>query len=160
MGKESIFSDEICPQCQGKRLKPEALAVKIKNKNSWEIISLTIEEAYEFFVDLESKFNEKEKTIAANVVKEIISRLEFLLEVGLDYIALNREASTLSGGEAQRIRLSSQIGSKLSNTLYVLDEPTIGLHERDTEKLIKTLKNLRDLNNTVVVVEHDEKNHQ
>ncbi|MEK7574565.1 MAG: excinuclease ABC subunit UvrA [Patescibacteria group bacterium] len=157
LGKESIFSDEICPQCQGKRLKPEALAVKIKNKNSWEIISLTIEEAYEFFVDLESKFNEKEKTIAANVVKEIISRLEFLLEVGLDYIALNREASTLSGGEAQRIRLSSQIGSKLSNTLYVLDEPTIGLHERDTEKLIKTLKNLRDLNNTVVVVEHDEK---
>ena len=157
LGKESIFSDEICHQCQGKRLKPESLAVRIKNKNCWEIISLTIEEAYEFFVDLESKFNEKEKTIAANIVKEIISRLEFLLEVGLDYIALNREASTLSGGEAQRIRLSSQIGSKLSNTLYVLDEPTIGLHEHDTDKLIKTLKNLRDLNNTVVVVEHDEK---
>ncbi|MEK7624419.1 MAG: excinuclease ABC subunit UvrA [Patescibacteria group bacterium] len=157
LGKENLYSEKICPQCQGKRLKPESLAVKIKNKNCWEIISLTIEEAYEFFVDLESKFSEKEKAIAANVVKEIISRLEFLLEVGLDYIALSREASTLSGGEAQRIRLSSQIGSKLSNTLYVLDEPTIGLHERDTEKLIKTLKNLRDINNTVVVVEHDEK---
>lgn len=157
LGKEDIFSDATCPECLGKRLKPEALSVKIKNKNIWEIISLTTEESYEFFIDLESKFNEKEKTIAANVIKEIISRLEFLLEVGLDYIALNREASTLSGGEAQRIRLSSQIGSKLSGTLYVLDEPTIGLHERDTDKLIKTLKKIRDLNNTVVVVEHDEK---
>jgi len=164
LGKESLFSEKTCPECLGKRLKPEALAVRItpdakkgRGKNIWEIISLTIEDAYEFFIDLESKFNEKEKAIAANAAKEIISRLEFLLEVGLDYIALNREASTLSGGEAQRIRLSSQIGSKLANTLYVLDEPTIGLHERDTDKLIKTLKNLRDLNNTVVVVEHDEK---
>jgi len=157
LGKENMFSDKPCPECQGKRLKPESLAVKIRNKNIWEVISMTTEDSYEFFIELESKFNEKEKTIAANVVKEIMSRLEFLLEVGLDYIALNREASTLSGGEAQRIRLASQIGSKLSGTLYVLDEPTIGLHERDTEKLIKTIKKIRDLNNTVVVVEHDER---
>lgn len=157
LGKENIFSDKTCPHCQGKRLKPEALAIKIRNKNIYDISSLIIDKAYEFFVELEDKFSEKEKKIAFNIIREILSRLEFLLEVGLDYIALNREAGTLSGGEAQRIRLASQIGSKLSGTLYVLDEPTIGLHERDTEKLIKTIKNLRDLNNTVIVVEHDEK---
>jgi excinuclease ABC subunit A len=157
LGRADFFSEEICKTCKGKRLKKEALNVKIHNKNIWEIIELTIEDAYEFFIDLENKLTEKEKTIALNVVKEIMSRLEFLLEVGLDYIGLNREAKTLSAGEAQRIRLASQLGSKLSNTLYVLDEPTIGLHERDTDKLIKTLKNLRDLNNTVILVEHDEK---
>jgi len=157
LGKEDIFLNTICPDCQGKRLRPEALSVKIANKNIWEIISLTIEDAYEFFVELTDKLNQKQKLIAQGLINEILNRLGFLLEVGLDYITLNREAETLSGGEAQRIRLASQLGSKLSNTLYVLDEPTIGLHERDTDKLLNTLKKLKALNNTIVVVEHDEK---
>lgn len=157
LGRESLFSDEPCVICHGKRLKPEALSVKIHRKNIDEIVSLTIEDCYEFFIALEEKLTEKEKILSRGLTKEIISRLGFLLEVGLDYIALNREASTLSGGEAQRMRLSSQIGSMLSNTLYVLDEPTIGLHERDTEKLLKTLKELRDLNNTIIIVEHEER---
>jgi len=157
LGKESLFSDEICPVCQGKRLKPEALSVKIYGRNINDIVALTIEDCYEFFITLDEKLTEKEKTLALGLSKEIISRLGFLLEVGLDYITLEREAGTLSGGEAQRIRLSSQIGSMLSNTLYVLDEPTIGLHERDTAKLAKTLKNLRDLNNTIIIVEHEDR---
>ncbi len=157
LGKESLFSDEICPICHGKRLKPEALSIKIHNKNIFNVVSLTIEDCYEFFLELEDKLTKKEKTLSHGLTKEIISRLGFLLEVGLDYITLEREAGTLSGGEAQRIRLSSQIGSMLSNTLYVLDEPTIGLHERDTAKLSKTLKNLRDLNNTIIIVEHEER---
>lgn len=157
LGKEEIFSDKICPVCQGKRLKKESLFVKIKNKNIWDIVSLNIENAYEFFLELEEKLTEKEKIIAKGLLKEIIERLEFLDEVGLSYLGLDREIYTLSAGEAQRIRLASQLGLKLSNTLYVLDEPTIGLHERDTEKLIRTLKNLRDLKNTIIVVEHDEK---
>jgi len=131
--------------------------VKIHQKNINEIVSLTIEDCYEFFIAFEEKLAEKEKILSRGLTKEIISRLGFLLEVGLDYIALSREASTLSGGEAQRMRLSSQIGSMLSNTLYVLDEPTIGLHERDTEKLLKTLRGLQDLNNTIIIVEHEER---
>ena len=157
LGKESLFSDEPCVICHGKRLKPEALSVKIHQKNINEIVSLTIEDCYEFFIAFEEKLAEKEKILSRGLTKEIISRLGFLLEVGLDYIALSREASTLSGGEAQRMRLSSQIGSMLSNTLYVLDEPTIGLHERDTEKLLKTLRGLQDLNNTIIIVEHEER---
>jgi excinuclease ABC subunit A len=157
LGKEGLFSDKICPVCQGKRLKPEALSVKIYGRNINDIVSLTIEDCYEFFITLEEKLTEKEKILSRGLSKEIISRLGFLLEVGLDYITLEREAGTLSGGEAQRIRLSSQIGSMLSNTLYVLDEPTIGLHERDTAKLAKTLKNLRDLNNTIIIVEHEDR---
>jgi excinuclease ABC subunit A len=169
LGRESLFSDEPCVVCHGKRLKPEALSVKISagietspqkggyGKNIYEIVSLTIEDCYEFFVRLEDKLTEKEKFLSRGLTKEIISRLGFLLEVGLDYIALSREASTLSGGEAQRMRLASQIGSMLSNTLYVLDEPTIGLHEQDTEKLLRTLKGLRDLNNTIIIVEHEER---
>jgi excinuclease ABC subunit A len=157
IGKIDFFSEEICPVCQGKRLKKEALFVKINNKNIWEVCSLTIDKCYEFFIDYESKLKEREKIIAKDVLKEIINRLSFLIDVGLDYLTLSREASTLSGGEAQRIRLASQIGSGLSNTLYVLDEPTIGLHERDTEKLINILKNLNKLNNTLIIVEHDEK---
>ena len=157
LGKKSLFSDEPCPVCHGKRLKPEALSVKIHNKNIFNVVSLTIEDGYEFFLELEDKLTKKEKILSYGLTKEIISRLGFLLEVGLDYITLKREAGSLSGGEAQRIRLSSQIGSMLSNTLYVLDEPTIGLHERDTAKLVKTLKNLRDLNNTIIVVEHEER---
>src|SRR3989344_7655475 len=157
LGKTDLFLKTICPDCQGKRLKPEALSVRIKDKNIYEVSALTIAEAHDFFKDYEKNLNERHRLIAHNVVKEINDRLKFLLEVGLDYITLIREAETLSGGEAQRIRLASQIGSHLSNTLYVLDEPTIGLHERDTERLVKTLKNLRDENNTVVIVEHDER---
>lgn len=165
LGKEEIWSEEPCLICKGNRLKKEALAVKInvskrstqESKNIAEVSALTIDKAYEFFVNLEDKLNTSEKEIAKTILKEIIFRLGFLLEVGLDYIALNREAGTLSGGESQRIRLASQIGSKLSGTLYVLDEPTIGLHERDNERLLKTLKDLRDLGNTVIVVEHDER---
>lgn len=157
LGKTDVFAKTICPDCQGKRLKPEALSVRIKDKNIYEVCALTIEESHEFFKDYEKNLNERQYLIAHNVVKEINDRLKFLLEVGLDYITLIREADTLSGGEAQRIRLASQIGSHLSNTLYVLDEPTIGLHERDTERLVKTLKSLRDENNTVIIVEHDER---
>ena len=137
-------------------MKPEALSVRIRGKNIQELTAMSILNAYEFFVEYEDKMKERDKKIAVNVVKEITDRLIFLLEVGLDYLTMDREAETLSGGEAQRIRLASQIGSKLSGTLYVLDEPTIGLHERDTDRLIKTLKSLRDLGNTVIVVEHDE----
>ncbi len=157
LGKVEMFSKEICPVCQGKRLKPEALSVKIKHKNIFEVASMTIEDMYTFFIQYEIKMTERQKLIAHHATREITDRLKFLLEVGLDYITLSRESHTLSGGEAQRIRLSSQIGSRLSNTLYVLDEPTIGLHERDTDRLIKTLKSLRDANNTVIVVEHDER---
>ena len=157
LGKVDAFSKEICVECQGKRLKPEALSVRIKDKNIYEVSALTIEDCQKFFKDYGKNLNERQTLIAHNVIKEINDRLTFLLEVGLDYITLTREAHTLSGGEAQRIRLASQIGSHLSNTLYVLDEPTIGLHERDTERLVKTLKSLRDENNTVIIVEHDER---
>jgi excinuclease ABC subunit A len=157
LGKTDIFLNTICPTCHGKRLKKEALSIKIANKNIWDIVSLTVEECYNFFFELLDKLTKKEKIIGENLINEIINRLDFLLEVGLDYLTLDREAETLSGGEAQRIRLASQLGSKLSNTLYVLDEPTIGLHERDTDKLLNTLKKLKSLNNTIIVVEHDEK---
>ncbi|MDD5032577.1 MAG: excinuclease ABC subunit UvrA [Candidatus Pacebacteria bacterium] len=157
LGKKDFFSDEVCPKCGGKRLKPEALSIRIHGKNISEAIGMTIDEAYDFFVNLESKLNKKELTISKEPLKEIVSRLGFLMEVGLDYITLDRRASSLSGGEAQRIRLASQIGSKLSGTLYVLDEPTIGLHERDNERLIKMLKELKNAGNTVIVVEHDER---
>jgi len=157
LGKTDLFLKTICPDCNGKRLKPESLSVKILGENIYEVCSLPLSQARDFFTKFKNKMTLREKKIALNVVEEIENRLQFLLEVGLDYLTLNREAETLSGGEAQRIRLSSQIGSKLSGTLYVLDEPTIGLHERDTEKLIGTLKSLRDQNNTVIVVEHDEK---
>jgi len=156
LGKTDLFLGTICPDCHGKRLKPEALSVKINNKNIQEVSAMSIEKTYEFFVEYEDKMRERDRKIATNVVKEINERLSFLIEVGLDYLTMDREAENLSGGEAQRIRLASQIGSKISGTLYVLDEPTIGLHERDTDRLIKTLKALRDLNNSVIVVEHDE----
>ena len=157
LGKLDLFSDEICPTCHGKRLKPEALSVKIKGKNIFDIVDLSIDKVYDFFEDFENKMTIRQKEIAINVVKEIKDRLNFLLKVGLNYISMKREAETLSGGEAQRIRLASQIGSQLSNTLYVLDEPTIGLHERDTQRLIDTLMTLKNRRNTVIVVEHDEK---
>lgn len=157
LGKTDLFLKTICPDCGGKRLKPEALAVRINGKNIDEITAMPLDKCYEFFNKYFGKLNTRQKEIAENVIREITDRLNFLNEVGLSYLTLNREAETLSGGEAQRIRLSSQIGSHLSNTLYVLDEPTIGLHERDTDKLIKTLKSLRDKDNTVVIVEHDER---
>jgi excinuclease ABC subunit A len=157
LGKIGFTADEVCPQCQGNRLRPEALAVRINKKNIAEVSHLSVAKAHDFFVAYKAKMTNRQLTIAAAVVNQIINRLEFMLRVGLNYLSLDREAETLSGGEAQRIRLSSQIGSQLSRTLYVLDEPTIGLHERDTDRLIDTLKALRDKNNTVVIVEHDER---
>ncbi len=157
LGKTKFFSNELCPVCQGQRLRPEALAVKIQGKNIAEIGKLSIKHALKFFNDYYEQMSKRERVIAENVLIQIISRLEFLLKVGLHYLCLERSAYSLSGGEAQRIRLSSQIGSQLSRTLYVLDEPTIGLHERDTTKLIETLQKLRDKHNTVIIVEHDER---
>ncbi len=148
--------DEECQACKGQRLRPEALSVKVNKKDIGEIVTWPIDKLHDFFQNYFDKMPQKHRAIAEPVVIEIISRLEFLLKVGLNYLTLDRRAHTLSGGEAQRIRLSSQIGSHLSRTLYVLDEPTIGLHERDTARLIQTLKSLRDKGNTVVVVEHDE----
>lgn len=146
-----------CPDCNGTRLRREALTVKIADKNIYDIVQMNIIQAYHFFDYLENEyqFSNKEKIIASKLIKEIKDRLRFLIDVGLDYLTLERNAATLSGGESQRIRLATQIGSKLTGVLYVLDEPSIGLHPRDTQKLINTLKELRDLGNTVIVVEHD-----
>ncbi len=157
LGKKNFFGEEKCEACKGARLKPEGLSVRVAAKNIAEVAKLPLDKTLKFFNSYYEKMTKRELAIAENVVVQIISRLEFLLKVGLDYLSLEREAHTLSGGEAQRIRLSSQISSHLSRTLYVLDEPTIGLHERDTEKLIDTLKKLRDKDNTVIIVEHDEK---
>ncbi|MFA5184730.1 MAG: excinuclease ABC subunit UvrA [Patescibacteria group bacterium] len=157
LGRTDFFSEKKCSVCVGQRLRPEALSVRINNKNIAAVTKLPIDKALDFFNRYYEKMTKRERMIAENVVVQIISRLEFLLKVGLHYLSLEREAETLSGGEAQRIRLSSQIGSHLSRTLYVLDEPTIGLHERDTARLIETLKKLRDKNNTVIIVEHDER---
>jgi excinuclease ABC subunit A len=143
-----------CPVCQGARLKKESLAVTINGKNIWEVTHFSIKEAYEFFSDL--NLNERQKLVAHQVLKEIIQRLKFCIDVGLEYLTLDRKSSTLSGGEAQRIRLATQVGSGLVGVLYVLDEPSIGLHQRDNVKLLNSLKNLRDLGNTLIVVEHDE----
>jgi len=143
-----------CPTCLGARLKKESLAVKINGKNIWDITEESIREARSFFSKL--KLTERQRTIARQALKEITQRLEFCIDVGLDYITLNRKSSTLSGGEAQRIRLATQVGSGLVGVLYILDEPSIGLHQKDNAKLISTLKALRDLGNTLIVVEHDE----
>ncbi len=145
-----------CPVCHGKRLKPEVLAVTICDKGIVDVSNMTIENASEFFKDANKKLSQKDQTIAKQVLKEINARLSFLLNVGLSYLSLDRAADTLSGGEAQRIRLATQIGSGLTGVLYILDEPSIGLHQRDNGRLLKTLKDLRDLGNTVIVVEHDE----
>jgi len=151
------MSESECPSCKGFRLKPESLAVKVAGKTISEIISMPIEKAYEFFSN-ESNFShlsEQERKIAQPILKEIRERLFFLVDVGLGYLTLHRDARTISGGESQRIRIASQIGSGLTGVMYVLDEPSIGLHERDTLKLINTLKNLKEKGNTVIVVEHD-----
>ncbi|MCX6745515.1 MAG: excinuclease ABC subunit UvrA [Candidatus Parcubacteria bacterium] len=142
-----------CPLCHGQRLKPESLAVTIDKFNIFEVTQLSIKDCLDFITNL--KLNEKKAQIAKQILKEIKSRLTFMINVGLDYLTLGRSASTLSGGEAQRIRLATQIGSELRGVLYILDEPSIGLHQRDNKKLIATLKQLRDLGNTVIVVEHD-----
>ncbi|MFH0873429.1 MAG: excinuclease ABC subunit UvrA [Candidatus Komeilibacteria bacterium] len=144
-----------CPVCQGKRLKPEALAVFVGEKNISEVSNMTIELARDFFLALEKKLSARDLTIAKQILKELTARLKFLHNVGLDYLTLARGAVTLSGGEAQRIRLATQIGSSLVGVIYILDEPSIGLHQRDNGKLIEALKALRDLGNTVIVVEHD-----
>ena len=149
-------SDKDCAKCNGKRLKLETLAVKIDKKDIADISRLTIEEARDWFINLNTVLNEKELTISKQVLKEINDRLGFLTSVGLSYLSISRNSGTLSGGESQRIRLASQIGSGLSGVLYVLDEPSIGLHQRDNERLLHTLQKLRDLGNTVIVVEHDE----
>jgi len=157
LGKIGFSADKPCPECQGQRLRPEALSVRIAGKNMAELSRLSLDKAYDFFWKYYQKMNKRQLAIADNVIAQILNRLDFLNKVGLNYLSLEREAESLSGGEAQRIRLSSQIGSQLSRTLYVLDEPTIGLHERDTDRLIQTLKTLRDKNNTVIIVEHDER---
>lgn len=145
-----------CKKCNGQRLKPEALAVKIDNLHITEISSLSIKDAVKWFNQLEAKLSSTHLEIGVRVLKEIRDRLHFLNNVGLDYLSLSRNSGTLSGGESQRIRLASQIGSGLTGVLYVLDEPSIGLHQRDNERLLETLVHLRDLGNTVIVVEHDE----
>ena len=151
---EQYMSDNHCPKCSGARLKREALSVKIGGKNIYEFTSMPIREELEFLDGIE--FSEKNRIISEQILKEIRSRLNFLIDVGLDYLNLSRNSGTLSGGESQRIRLATQIGSSLMGVLYILDEPSIGLHQRDNDKLIATLKNLRDVGNTVIVVEHDE----
>src|ERR1700710_970288 len=150
------FSDVPCEGCQGYRLKPEALCVKIGDKHIGEISELSVRRAGEWFETVPQALNAQQNEIAARVLKEIRERLSFLLDVGLNYLTLARASGTLSGGESQRIRLASQIGSGLTGVLYVLDEPSIGLHQRDNARLLETLKRLRDLGNTVIVVEHDE----
>lgn len=151
---EKYMSAKPCPACKGARLKPESLAVTVGGKSIAQITALSIREALAFFNGL--SLTKREEMIAQQVLKEIKNRLQFLIDVGLDYLTLNRAAATLSGGESQRIRLATQIGSRLVGVLYILDEPSIGLHQRDNDRLLKTLKELRDLGNTVLVVEHDE----
>ena len=151
---EQYMSDNPCPKCKGARLKKEALAVRVGDKNINEFTKLSIKEELDYINSID--FSEKDRIISDQIVKEIKSRLNFLIDVGLDYLNLSRNSGTLSGGESQRIRLATQIGSALMGVLYILDEPSIGLHQRDNDRLIKTLKNLRDVGNTVIVVEHDE----
>src|SRR5438093_8103271 len=156
---ERYMSERPCPVCKGKRLKPEALAVTIGARNIADVTALTVGECLEWTTSLEKDrggLGIRERKIAKQVLKEIRTRLGFLMDVGLDYLTVDRSATTLSGGEAQRIRLATQIGSALMGVLYILDEPTIGLHQKDNAKLIATLIRLRDLGNTLIVVEHDE----
>ncbi|MEK4253322.1 MULTISPECIES: excinuclease ABC subunit UvrA [Ureibacillus] len=151
---EKFMNEQRCSSCKGQRLKKESLAVRIDGKNIAEVTNLSVAELYNYFLNIQ--FSEKDMQIARLILKEIKERLEFLLNVGLEYLTLSRTAGTLSGGEAQRIRLATQIGSRLTGVLYVLDEPSIGLHQRDNDKLINTLRTMRDIGNTLLVVEHDE----
>lgn len=145
----------VCPECHGKRLNRESLSYRIWDKNISEVADLDISELKEWMTEAQTHLDEKQKKIATEIIKEIVTRVDFMLEVGLDYLSLNRQSASLSGGESQRIRLATQIGSQLVNVLYILDEPSIGLHQRDNDRLIKSLKELRDIGNTVIVVEHD-----
>ena len=142
-----------CPTCHGARLNSDILSVKVGSKNIYEVTKLSISKMYDFFNNL--KLNKEQQEISRMIIKEISDRLRFLINVGLGYLTLNRSAGTLSGGEAQRIRLATQIGSHLTGVLYVLDEPSIGLHQRDNERLINSMLEMRDLGNTLIVVEHD-----
>ena len=151
-----FLAETECPECHGKRLKKESLAYKIGDKSIADVASLDMGDLKEWLDHVEEHLEEKERKIAHEIVKELKTRVNFLLEVGLNYLSLNRQSATLSGGESQRIRLATQIGSQLVNVLYILDEPSIGLHQRDNQRLINSLKKLRDLGNTVIVVEHDE----
>lgn len=152
---EDYRTQIVCPSCHGARLKQESLHFKIADKNIYELASMDIVSLHQWFENIEERLSERQKIIATEILKEIRTRLGFLLDVGLTYLTLDRTSKTLSGGEAQRIRLATQIGSQLVNVLYILDEPSIGLHQRDNERLIKALKNLRDIGNSVLVVEHD-----
>jgi len=152
---ERYMHERVCPACQGRRLRPESLAVTVADHSIDQVTSVSISDSLAFVQDLNAALNEREQVIARQIVKELAARLQFLMDVGLHYLTLARAAATLSGGEAQRIRLATQIGSKLMGVLYILDEPSIGLHQRDNQKLIQTLLGLRDLGNTVLVVEHD-----
>ena len=145
----------VCPECHGARLNKEALSYRIHDKNIFELASMDIHELHEWLLHVEEHLDEKQRVIALEILKELRSRIEFLLDVGLDYLSLNRNSASLSGGESQRIRLATQIGSQLVNVLYILDEPSIGLHQRDNRRLINSLKKLRDTGNSVIVVEHD-----
>ena len=151
---EGFMSQNKCTACEGKRLRPESLGVRVGGKNIFEVSLLSVNDSLDFFETLD--LTETEKIISSQILKEITARLGFMQSVGLDYLDLERKAGTLSGGEAQRIRLATQIGSSLVGVLYILDEPTIGLHQRDNQKLIETLEHLRDIGNTLIVVEHDE----
>ena len=152
---DQFLAEAQCPECKGQRLNREALSYRIWDKNIAELASMDIAELREWLDHVEEHLDNQQRQIAKEILKEIRTRLDFLLEVGLDYLALNRPSASLSGGESQRIRLATQIGSQLVNVLYILDEPSIGLHQRDNERLIRSLKELRDLGNTVIVVEHD-----
>ena len=152
---EQFLTECKCPECHGGRLNRESLSYKVWNKNISEVADLDIKDLDQWLTDAEAHLDSKNKRIAEEILKEIRSRIHFILDVGLDYLSLNRQSVSLSGGESQRIRLATQIGSQLVNVLYILDEPSIGLHQRDNEKLIKSLKDLRDMGNTVIVVEHD-----
>ena len=152
---EQFIKTDVCPDCNGQRLTKEALHYKINDKNIAELAEMDIHRLYEWIQDMDIHISERQKLIASEIKKEIVSRLSFLLDVGLSYLSLNRASVTLSGGESQRIRLATQIGSQLVNVLYILDEPSIGLHQRDNDRLIDSLKKLRDTGNSVIVVEHD-----
>ena len=152
---EQFAKTDVCPECHGARLNREALSFRIHDKNIYQLAAMDISELYDWLMHVDEFMTSKQRQIAAEILKEIRTRLKFLLDVGLDYLSLNRTSMSLSGGESQRIRLATQIGSQLVNVLYILDEPSIGLHQRDNERLIHSLKELRDIGNTVIVVEHD-----
>lgn len=152
---DQFLTTKVCPECHGMKLKKESLAYKIWDKNIAEVSNMDIRELKDWLDEAETHLNDRQRCIAKEILKEIKTRISFLLDVGLDYLSLNRQSASLSGGESQRIRLATQIGSQLVNVLYILDEPSIGLHQRDNDKLIASLKELRDLGNTVIVVEHD-----